>query len=58
MEELIFRIGLAAGAIFSRTARIARIDPVENSIVAALGNTHDLRAILEELDFNITLFSN
>ena len=43
---LILHIGLAAGAIFSLIAwpedegiRV-RINPIENSVVAALGNTH------------------
>ena len=34
------------------------INLVENSVVAALGNTQDRRAILEELYLNIILFRN
>ena len=46
MDELILRIGLAAGAILFPYCPVdeairVRIDPVENSVVAELGNTHD-----------------
>ena len=45
LEELILCIGLAAGAIFFPYCSVddaiwVRIDPVENSVVAALGNKH------------------
>ena len=44
LEELMLRIGLAAGLYFpycsvDEAIRV-RIDPVENSVVAALGNIH------------------
>ena len=44
MEELILPIGLAAGVYFpvlpiDEAIRV-RIDPVKNSVVAALGNMH------------------
>ena len=45
MEELILHIDLVAEAIFFLycpvdEAILVRIDPVENSVVAALGNIH------------------
>ena len=45
LEELILRIGQAAGAIFSQYCPVDEairvlIDPVENSVLAALGNIH------------------
>ena len=48
LEELIIRIGLAAGDIFSC---IVRIDPVENSVVAALGNTYGQESITRRVEF-------
>ena len=38
-------------------ALLVSIDPVENSVMAALGNTHGQEKILDKF-FNIILFSN
>ena len=57
LEELIFCIGLAAGAIFSRIAQYIK----QYGSVQTQQRTHQerlvvRRAILEELNLNITLF--
>ena len=60
LEELILRIGLAAGAIFpycpvDEAIRV-RIDPVDNSVVAGLGNTHGQVSNIRRVKFKSIFF--
>ena len=55
MEELILGNGLAAGVYFPSCpvdeAIRVRIDPVENSVVAALGKTHGQESNTKRVKF-------